>query len=110
MNEAPQPINQLTSGLKEDEILLSLLKYAWKQKHAVALWQLHNTDQRHLIIDISNKGSFKGELEEMHPGFLFTPFNESENNYFIRADLIYSTDSNEITLADRKSTRLNSSH
>ena len=99
MNEAPQSINQLTSGLKEDEILLSLLKYAWKQKHAVALWQLPNTDQRHLIIDISNKVSFKGELEEMHPGFLFTPFNESENNYFIKADLTYSTDSNEITLA-----------
>jgi isochorismate synthase len=70
---------------------LSAYFYQALQHHLpVAVWQLPNDTQQHLIIDFNPPVTrLKPDLEELDKGFLVSPFINPElaQTYFIRADL-----------------------
>ncbi len=87
----------------ELEIITSWFRLAYKNKMPVALWRLPGSSEKQLVIDTGARLSpGKIDLEESMGGFLFAPFENQKmsQDFFLRANIHYSSTQNQITLSD----------
>lgn len=83
------------STLSESEYLTSLIAFAVDNNFSVAVWRLPGDEKRHLII--SRKHELINPdlpLEDLPTGFIFAPFDKTEDRVFLKADLSFSFSKN----------------
>lgn len=69
-----------------------LIAVAIRKRLSFAAWREPGQQQKHLIIDFSGEAELPDlPLEELPPGFIFSPFLENENSTFIKADMHVSS-------------------
>lgn len=78
-----------TSVQKEGELFHVLLNHVRENGYSFALWRLPNSQTKKLIISFF-ASPINTPLEELVEGFIFAPFNKTERNYFLKADLSFS--------------------
>lgn len=70
------------------ENLQNLLSFAFQQNYAVALYQLPDSAEKNLIIDLSGKPVLlKSELNHLPPGFMFSRFDNQGLSYYLKAEV-----------------------
>jgi isochorismate synthase len=81
----------------ETDIQSFLAAHAAAHDFSLALWRLPNNSARHLIL------SRQGELikkdtpiEDLPPGFIFSPFDRHKDTLFLKADLSFSFDDDQL--------------
>lgn len=80
-----------TRHIKSNIALNALLKSAYAQEYASALWRLPHDKTAYLAIDKTGPDTLEEiNLEELIPGFIFCPFDETSLRKFIRIELFYS--------------------
>lgn len=75
---------------QEEEFFHILLNYAHKNDYSFALWQLPNSQTKNLLISFTSTPPANTSLEELHEGFIFSPFDKQKQVYFLKADLSFS--------------------
>jgi isochorismate synthase len=78
----------------------ALFQAAQEQNFSVAFWRLPQTTDIHFIADFSSKpNALKVDLEELHAGFAFSPFENPGGSYtyFINADLHYTIKNGQLS-------------
>ena len=94
--------NDLFLSLSRMEKITCLYNKAVTTGRPVAIWSLPGSDEFKVIIDFSESiNSGKIELEKSLPGFIYSPFKSESGSesYFLRADLIYSSKTDAITIS-----------
>lgn len=71
----------------ETDVLSFILPHAFQQQYSIALWRLPDENDKHLVIS-RNFQLLKTDpaLEELPPGFIFAPFNPTQDRVFLPAD------------------------
>jgi isochorismate synthase len=79
--------------VSETDLQSFLLNFAINHDFSFALWRLPNNSARHLVLAQQNEQISKNSpLEDMATGFIFSPFDRSQNSIFIRAEYSFSFD------------------
>ena len=79
------------------ESLQELLSYTFQQNYAVALYQLPDATEKHLVIDFSGQPVLiKPEINQLPPGFIFSKFDNQGLSYFLKADLHLSFQNDQV--------------
>jgi isochorismate synthase len=77
--------------LTEHEIITLLVHEATQHNYAVAVWQLPNTPVKNLLIAREALPQTKDvALENLASGYLFAPFDTTQQRYFLQADYLFS--------------------
>lgn len=81
----------LRQSKSETEYLSFIISQALESGYAVAVWRLPNDDTKHLIVSKQHDQlPAETPLEDLHPGFLFAPFNKAADRTYLKADLAFS--------------------
>lgn len=81
----------------ETELLNFLLNHAMENDLPVAFWRLPNTTVRFLIISQRyNTMSRNTSIEELPPGFIFSPFDRERPGLFLPGDLMFRFGNNSL--------------
>jgi isochorismate synthase len=68
-----------------------LLQFALYKGHSTACWKLPATSSFYLAIDTSTPVLLNEvNLEELHRGFIFAPFDTSKNTSYLKAEILFS--------------------
>lgn len=77
--------------LTEHEIITRLLTEVTERNYAVAVWQLPNSPVKNVLISIEAvPQSPDVALENLVSGYLFAPFDKTQQRYFLQADYLFS--------------------
>lgn len=77
--------------LTEHEIITRLLTEVTERNYAVAVWQLPNSSVKNLLISMEAiPQSSDVALENLTLGYLFAPFDKTQQRYFLQADYLFS--------------------
>lgn len=81
-------IEEKIQDISLEENLQELLSFIFQHNYAVALYQLPDTQEKHLVVDFSGKPILiKPELSHLPPGFIFSKFDNHDLSHFLKADL-----------------------
>jgi isochorismate synthase len=79
--------------VSETDLQSFLLNFAVNSDFSLALWRLPNNSARHMILaqqnDLVSKNS---PLEDMPTGFIFSPFDRTQDSIFLKAQYSFSFD------------------
>ena len=93
---------ELFLSLSRMEKITSLYNRAVSTGRPVAIWSLPGSKDFQVIIDFSEfSTSGRIEVEKSLPGFIYSPFKseEGKESYFLRADLIYSSKTDALSIS-----------
>ncbi len=80
-----------TLTLTDHDLLPSLLRYYLDGGHAITLWQLPNSTEKHLLICSDGVRPVDDVvLEKSETGFIFAPFDPTKAKLFFKASVIYT--------------------
>lgn len=92
---------------------LNLQKHLWhtalQQEAAIAMWQLPNNTEQHLLIDIDPQlEGQKIDLNEAEPGFMVSPFinPKLQHSYFIKSDIYLSSQKENLQILEQEDEQL----
>jgi isochorismate synthase len=90
-----------TETKSEAELLSFLTEYAIANEFSVALWKLPNDTVTHLLLSQrAEKIPKDAVLENLSPGYIFSPFDKQKDSIFLRADFIFSFENNRLKPAE----------
>jgi isochorismate synthase len=92
------------AGLSVKDVAGALFNISRDDNKSVALWRLPESDQIHLVTDLSSEISrIKADIERSDPGFIVSPFINPENreSIFIKAHVFYSSEGHSLSYADQ---------
>ena len=88
--------------ISSEKLVQQLLLAALAEGLPVAAWRLPNSASLQICVSLAFDSTLKNELaiEEHEPGFVFHPFekNEGTEAYFIKADLFFSSEAEELLI------------
>ena len=96
--EKTNSIKQLSSR----KFISSALGFYFERKYTVAIWRLPNSSVFHLTASDHPRQSSDINLEELNPGFLFSPFHPDKEKIYLPADELYSFQSDQVISAHGK--------
>ncbi|HEY8936186.1 MAG TPA: chorismate-binding protein [Cyclobacteriaceae bacterium] len=83
----------------ETDLISFLVNYSIKNNYSLALWRLPNSEVRRAILSREYKKVKKDNLLEESPaGFIFSPFDNTKDSYFLDADFSFCFEKGEIKL------------
>ena len=96
--EKTNSIKQLSSR----KFISSALEFYFERKFTVAIWRLPHSPVFHLTASENPRQSSDINLEELKPGFLFSPFRPDKEKIYLPADELYSFQSDQVISAHGK--------
>ncbi len=80
-----------TASFTEHDLLPFLIQHYLESGHAITLWQMPNSSEKHLLI-CSDGVRYLDEisLEESATGFVFAPYDANQKKLFFKSDLIFT--------------------
>lgn len=91
-----QPVITQLNGTKE-QLLNAILAYCQDSNAALAAWRRPDRSAIEIIIDSSGNFDMPNKsLEELDPGFIFSPFEKSRKKYFIRSEVKLSLEKDNL--------------
>ncbi len=84
------------TNLSASELLSKALSHYYDTGFSFALWRLPDSTAIHLAASQHIQQSSEIVLEEASPGFLFSPFNLSQNKIFLPADELLTFESDSL--------------
>ncbi|MGK7397207.1 MAG: chorismate-binding protein [Candidatus Cyclobacteriaceae bacterium M3_2C_046] len=96
-----------TDQWQDHQIIHRLLAFAFHHNLAVAVWQLPDDKNKHLIIDLSGQSKKqKVDLDEIKKGFVCSPFHNPEGTetLYIKADLHYESAQKSLKFSEESAT------
>lgn len=84
-------ISEKPSVLTEHEIITRLLSEVTERNYAFAVWQLPNSPVKNLLISVEAVSQLPDvPLENLTAGYLFAPFDKTQQRYFLQADYLFT--------------------
>lgn len=89
------------STISETELLSFLTSYASANDYPFALWKLPGSETRNLLIANDHRKTGKGSaIEDLPPGFIFSPFDQAKDPVFLPADFLFRFENSALKPAD----------
>lgn len=83
----------VSNPVSETDLQSFLLNFAIAHDFSFALWRLPNNSARHMILAQQNEKFRKNSpIEDMSTGFIFSPFDRTQDSIFIKAEYSFSFD------------------
>lgn len=83
----------VSNPVSETDLQSFLLNFATSNDFSFALWRLPNNSARHMILAQQNDRMAKNSpIEDMSTGFIFSPFDRTQDSIFIKAEYSFSFD------------------
>jgi isochorismate synthase len=106
---------QLSTSLKRDifpqhQLLNSLFQFSIDHQFSIAVWQLPGSQTKQLLLSKQARRIQREEvvLEELNSGFIFAPFDRSQDAIFLDADYLFTF--NDGNLQNPKSKQEENAH
>jgi isochorismate synthase len=102
--EVSGSLNLNIAGLSFKEVMETLFSTCLEQNKAVAIWRTPESSCFQLLADLSPEISrIKVDLERSEPGFIVSPFINTENRepVFIKAHILYSSETHSLSYAEQ---------
>ncbi len=80
----------VTTPFTEQRLLPFLIHHYLESGNAITLWQMPNSNEKHLLICADLQHPDEISLEESETGFVFAPYDGSKKKVFFRSDLIFT--------------------
>ena len=96
--EKTNSVQQVTSR----KFISNALAIYFEKKFTVAIWRLPDSPVFHLTASESPLETSDINLEELKPGFLFSPFHPDKDKIYLPADEFYTFQSDQIISAHGK--------
>ncbi len=86
---------QIFDNLQQTDIASAMLNSAYLAGLPIAFWKLPYAENFYIAVSYSKQLQIKNPdvAEDLTPGFIVAPFDTSKSTSFIKADLLYSSDS-----------------